>query len=577
MFEYLHRFLRPFRLKTVIGLLTKVVEVLFELATPLIVARMIDVGVKSHDVSSVFAYGGLLLGLACVGFCSTLVCQKMAALVAQGMGTNTRDALFSHIGRLSTADVDLFGTPSLVTRTTNDVNQVQLSVALSIRQLTRWPFLAVGSVVATFCTDVHLGLIFLVCVPAVALVFWLVMSRSVPYFRVMQGKLDKVGLVVREGLSGVRVIRAFRREGHEDRRFRAASGELTHTAVRVGRLSATLAPVTFLIMNLGVVAILWLGAVRIDAGALTQGQIIAFVGYMSQTLVSIVAMANFVVVINRGAASAQRIMDVLNVEPSIVDGSDVALSLDESAPVLELRGASFAFGGAGHEVVSNVSLSLRRGEVLGIIGGTGSGKSSLVNLLPRLYDVSAGEVCVMGHDVRAYPLGQLRSLVSLVPQKATLMSGTIRSNLTWRDEGASDADLWAALEVAQAASFVRQKPLALDEPVEADGKNFSGGQRQRLTIARALVGHPALVALDDSASALDFKTDAALRLALGRLSHETTTVIVSQRVSSVMNADHILVLDHGHVAGLGTHHQLLETCQLYREICLSQLSPEEVA
>lgn len=578
MRELLSRFVAPYRVRLALGVSAKVVEVFFDLATPVIVARMIDQGVAAHDSSVVLRYALLLMGLAIVGYCFTLVCQKMAALVAQGVGTDLRDALYQKAMSLSAADVDRISTPSLVTRLTNDVNQIQVAIALGIRQLIRWPVLAVGSMVAALCIDVGLGLVFFVCIPVVGLVFWLVMSRSVPYFRVMQQRLDRVSLVCREALSGARVIRAFRRDDAERKRFREAAFAQADTAISVGRLSAVLNPSTLLIMNLGVVAILWASGQRVFEGELTQGQVIAFVNYMGQALLSVVFVANLVVVFTRGAASAQRVGEVLSCPASLVPGSEEldADATDAAVPALELADVSFWYEDAREPAISGVSLSLGQGETLGIIGGTGSGKSTLANLVVRLYDAGAGTVRVFGHDVRTLSFGSLRRAVAIVPQQASLLSGTIRSNLSWRYPDADESALMEALERAQAADFVLAKERALDAPVEAGGKNFSGGQRQRLTIARALVGSPRLLILDDSASALDLATDARLREALGSLSG-LSRIVISQRVSSVMGADEILVLDHGHVAGLGTHRELYSSCDLYREICLSQLSEGEVA
>lgn len=593
MIELLRRFGGKFRRYMVVGPACKLIEVIFDLLTPLVIAQMIDKGIGSHDVSAVIHYGMVLAAMAVIGISFTLVCQKMAALTSQGMGTDIRGALYKHINKLSYAELDRFGTPSLITRITNDVNQVQLAVALGVRMLIRWPFLAVGSMVAALAIDLKLGIIFLICTPAIGLVFWFVMARCIPYYKQLQAKLDRIALICREGLSGARVVRAFVREDHERKRFAEAADDQAHTAIAVGKLSSILNPVTFLVMNLGVCAILWVGGIQVNVGELTQGQVMAFVNYMTQTLTSIVYVANLVVVFTKASASASRINEVLNCEPSITDEGNQPVALPEpselaggSAPVpaLSFDHASFSFGAGAANAVSDVTLKLPLGKTLGIIGGTGSGKSTLVSLIPRLYDASAGSVSVMGADVRAWPLDQLRRVVATVPQRASLVSGTIRSNLTWRDEAATDEELWAALDMAQASEFVRNKPQGLDAQVEAGGKNFSGGQRQRLTIARALVGSPQVLIMDDSASALDFKTDAALRHAIRERSVRgaaegglpLTTVIVSQRVSTVRDADMICVLDHGSVAGLGTHDELYTTCQLYREICQSQLRREEL-
>lgn len=592
MIELLRRFGGKFRRYMVIGPACKLIEVIFDLLTPLVIAQMIDKGIGAHDVNAVVHYGMVLGAMAVIGISFTLVCQKMAALTSQGMGTDIRGALYRHINKLSYAELDRFGTPSLITRITNDVNQVQLAVALGVRMLIRWPFLAVGSMCAALAIDLKLGIIFLICTPAIGLVFWFVMARCIPYYKQLQAKLDRIALICREGLSGARVVRAFVREDHERERFAQAADDQANTAIAVGKLSSILNPVTFLVMNLGVCAILWVGGIQVNVGELTQGQVMAFVNYMTQTLTSIVYVANLVVVFTKASASASRINEVLNCEPSITDEDNEPVALPEPSamgsavpvPALSLSHASFSFGTGAANAVNDVTLELPLGKTLGIIGGTGSGKSTLVSLIPRLYDTGAGSVSVMGTDVHAWPLDQLRHVVATVPQRASLVSGTIRSNLTWRDESATDEELWAALEMAQASEFVRNKPQGLDAPVEAGGKNFSGGQRQRLTIARALVGSPQVLIMDDSASALDFKTDAALRHAIRERSTRgaaegglpLTTVIVSQRVSTVRDADMICVLDHGSVAGLGTHDELYATCQLYREICQSQLRREEL-
>lgn len=589
MIELLRRFGGKFRRYMVIGPACKLIEVIFDLLTPLVIAQMIDKGIDARDVNAVVHYGMVLAAMAVIGISFTLVCQKMAALTSQGMGTDIRGALYQHINKLSYAELDRFGTPSLITRITNDVNQVQLSVALGVRMLIRWPFLAVGSMVAALAIDLKLGMIFLICTPAIGLVFWFVMARCIPYYKQLQAKLDRIALICREGLSGARVVRAFVREDHERERFAQAADDQANTAIAVGKLSSVLNPVTFLVMNLGVCAILWVGGIQVNVGELTQGQVMAFVNYMTQTLTSIVYVANLVVVFTKASASASRINEVLNCVPSITDEDNEPVTLPKPGnvapvPALSLSHASFSFGAGAANAVNDVTLELPLGKTLGIIGGTGSGKSTLVSLIPRLYDAGTGSVSVMGADVRTWPLDQLRHVVATVPQRASLVSGTIRSNLTWRDEAATDEELWAALDIAQASEFVHNKPQGLDAPVEAGGKNFSGGQRQRLTIARALVGSPQILIMDDSASALDFKTDAALRHAIRERSVRgaaagglpLTTVIVSQRVSTVRDADMICVLDHGSVAGLGTHDELYASCQLYREICQSQLRREEL-
>lgn len=605
MFKLLKRFGGSYRANLVLGPLCKLIEVVFDLFTPIIVAYMIDAGVGTHSVQPVLAGGGILLAMAAVAILFALACQKMASRASQGTGTSIRHSLYEHINALSHADLDRFGTPSLTTRITNDVNQVQLAIALGIRQLMRWPFLAVGSLVAALAIDVRLGLIFVVSMVVVGGLFWFVMKACIPYYRSMQAKLDRIALIVREGLSGVRVVRAFVREGHERRRLADAAQDQAATAIAVGRLSSVLNPVTFLVMYLAVCAILWAGGIQVNIDELTQGQVVAFVSYMTQALLSIVYVANLVVVFTKASASAARVNEVLACQPSVTDegaepvelwGSaglpgvaeradgaglpDAAEQADASkrVPTLALRNVSFAYPGAAADAVHDATLTLMSGQTLGVIGGTGSGKSTLVSLIPRLYDATEGAVEVLGRDVRAWQLKQLRQVVGMVPQQAMLVSGTIRSNLIWRDAKATDDDLWRALELAQAAEFVRALADGLDAPVEAGGKNFSGGQRQRLTIARALVGAPKLLILDDSASALDYKTDAALRVALASYGRDAAAsgelppavVVVSQRVASVRAADLICVMRRGNVVGLGTHDELVRTCAIYQEICASQ-------
>ena len=608
MFKLLKRFGVSYRANLVLGPLCKLIEVVFDLFTPIIVAYMIDAGVGTHSVQPVLAGGGILLAMAAVAILFALACQKMASRASQGMGTSIRHSLYEHINALSHADLDRFGTPSLTTRITNDVNQVQLAIALGIRQLMRWPFLAVGSLVAALAIDVRLGLIFVVSMVVVGGLFWFVMKACIPYYRSMQAKLDRIALIVREGLSGVRVVRAFVREGHERRRLADAAQDQAATAIAVA-LSSVLNPVTFLVMYLAVCAILWSGGIQVNIGELTQGQVVAFVSYMTQALLSIVYVANLVVVFTKASASAARVNEVLACQPSVTDEGaepvelwslaglpDAAEQADAGlpsgaeqagawlpggagqVPTLALRNVSFAYPGAAADAVHDATLALMPGQTLGVIGGTGSGKSTLVSLIPRLYDATEGAVEVLGRDVRAWQLKQLRQVVGMVPQQAMLVSGTIRSNLIWRDAKATDDDLWRALELAQASEFVRTLADGLDAPVEAGGKNFSGGQRQRLTIARALVGAPKLLILDDSASALDYKTDAALRVALASYGRDAAAsgelppavVVVSQRVASVRAADLICVMRRGNVVGLGTHDELVRTCAIYQEICASQ-------
>ena len=573
----LRRFLKDYRKQVIIGPIFKWMEAVLELIVPLVMAKIIDVGVKNADKGYVFRMGGLLLLIAAVSLGCALVCQYSASIASQGVGTNLRREMFDRINRFSHAELDRFGTHSLITRLTNDVNQLQVAVAMLIRLVARAPFLAIGAVVMAFTIDVKLSLIFLVVFPLIVGVLYFVMNRSIPFFRVMQKKLDKISLITRENLEGARVIRAFSKQDAELSRFTSASDDLANTSVRVGRLSALLNPLTYVIMNLGIVAILWFGGFRVDSGRLTQGEIIAFVNYMTQILQALIVVANLVVIFTKASASASRINEVLETEPSVSDAvsGEVAPLADEAA--LEFDRVAFAYAGAEEPSLSGITVKLRPGETLGVIGGTGSGKSTFVSLIPRFYDATSGEVKVFGRDVKEYPLAELRRLVGTVPQKAAVVSGTIRENLRWAKPDATDEELWAALKTAQAESFVEALPQKLETRVEQGGKNFSGGQKQRLTIARALVGKPSILILDDSASALDFATDAALRKALRTETKGMTVIMVSQRASTIRYADQILVLDDGGMAGLGTHEELFENCPVYREICLSQLSAEEAA
>lgn len=573
----LRRFLKDYRKQVIIGPIFKWMEAVLELIVPLVMAKIIDVGVKNADKGYVFRMGGLLLLIAAVSLGCALVCQYSASIASQGVGTNLRREMFDRINRFSHAELDRFGTHSLITRLTNDVNQLQVAVAMLIRLVVRAPFLAIGAVVMAFTIDVKLSLIFLVVFPLIVGVLYFVMNRSIPFFRVMQKKLDKISLITRENLEGARVIRAFSKQDAELSRFTSASDDLANTSVRVGRLSALLNPLTYVIMNLGIVAILWFGGFRVDSGRLTQGEIIAFVNYMTQILQALIVVANLVVIFTKASASASRINEVLETEPSVSDAvsGEVVPLADEAA--LEFDRVAFAYAGAEEPSLSGITVKLRPGETLGVIGGTGSGKSTFVSLIPRFYDATSGEVKVFGRDVKEYPLAELRRLVGTVPQKAAVVSGTIRENLRWAKPDATDEELWAALKTAQAESFVEALPQKLETRVEQGGKNFSGGQKQRLTIARALVGKPSILILDDSASALDFATDAALRKALRTETKGMTVIMVSQRASTIRYADQILVLDDGGMAGLGTHEELFENCPVYREICLSQLSAEEAA
>lgn len=573
----LAKYLKPYRKQVIWGPIFKLIEAIFELIIPIVTAKIIDDGVRRGDTSYVLQMGLVMLLLGVVGLCSTLVCQKMAAVASQGYGTVLRSELFRHINTFSHAEVDTFGTPSLITRLTNDVNQMQLAVAMLIRLVVRAPFLAIGAVIMAMTIDIPLALIFVVATPLIGITLYLIMSRSIPFFRNIQKKLDKISLLTRETLSGIRVIRAFSRQKKETDRFVGAAHDQAETAVRVGKLSALLNPLTFVIVNLSILAIVWFGGQRVELGAVTQGQVVALVNYMTQTFLALVVVANLVVIFTKASASATRINEVLDTETTIQENpqSNVPNPKD-GTPKIEFRNVSFSYDHSDKYALQDCNVTIFSGDTVGIIGGTGSGKSSLIHLIPRFYDTTLGQVLLDGMDVKDYPLTTLRSMVGMVPQQSELFTGTIRSNLQWGQEGASDEALWKALKTAQAEDFVRALPDQLSSVVSQGGKNFSGGQRQRLTIARALAGTPQVLILDDSSSALDFATDAALRKALRRETDGMTVLMVSQRVSSIRHADQIIVLDDGMVVGIGTHEELYRTCDVYQEICKSQMSSEEV-
>lgn len=572
----LARYLKRYRVQMILGPVFKLTEAVFELIVPIITARMIDNGVRKGDLPYIWHMGGIMLLLGITGLCSALVCQKMASIASQGFGTVLRNEMYRKINDFSHAEIDKFGTPSLITRITNDVNQLQYAVAMLIRLVIRAPFLAIGAMVMAMFVDLPLAVIFLIATPLIGLVLYFVMSRSVPYFRLMQTKLDNISRISREGLSGVRVIRAFSRQANEQRRFETAADEQTQTAVRVGKLSALLNPLTYLIVNFAMIAIVWFGGVRVDSGNMTQGEVIAFVNYMSQTLLALIVVANLVVVFTKASASAARVNEVLETKPSVRETNTQPVARKANAPKIDFCSVAFSYDGPDKMVLKDLSVRILPGETVGIIGGTGSGKSTMVNLIARFYDVSDGEIQIDGVNVKDYSFAELRGEIGMVPQEAILFSGTIAENLRWAKPDATEEEMVQALKIAQAYDFVSALPDGLESSVNQGGKNFSGGQRQRLTIARALVGRPGILIMDDSASALDFATDAALRRAIRRETDGMTVLIVSQRVSAVRLADKIIVLDDGAVAGIGTHSQLAETCEVYREICLSQLSQEEV-
>lgn len=570
------RFLKGYEKESILAPLFKMLEACFELLVPLVVANIIDVGIKNGDLAYIGKQCGLMVLLAVVGMASSLTAQYFAAKAALGYGTALREALFRHIDTLSYTELDGIGTPTLVTRITSDVNQLQNGVNMTLRLLLRCPFIVIGALILAFVISPTMGFWFVLVTLAISLVVWLIMRVTVPQYRAAQNTLDKVTLLTRENYVGARVVRAFARQDDEIADFTAVNDKLKTFQLTAGRISALMTPLTYLIVNLGVIAILMRGGLQVNSGALTQGEIIALINYMNQILINLLRIADLVVSVTRALASGIRVSEILNTKSTMTDPAAAALAPAAGAPAVAFDHVGFTYHGAGAPSLTDISFAAQNGQTIGVIGGTGSGKSTLINLIPRFYDCTSGSVELFGHAVQQYGFAQLRQMIGIVPQRAVLFTGTIRDNMQWACPDATDEQIWQALEIAQAADFVRGKPKGLDEPVETAGRNFSGGQRQRLTIARALVPHPQVLILDDSSSALDFATDAALRKALKEQTHGMTVFIVSQRASAVQRADRILVLDDGNLVGSGTHANLLKTCDVYREICLSQLSREEV-
>lgn len=570
-------YLKDFKKECFLGPLFKLLEAILELIVPLVMAKIIDIGVKSYDTSYIIKMGILIIILGIVGLGSALVCQYFAAKASQGFGTKLRNELFHHINSLSHSEIDNIGTPSLITRIINDVNQLQVAVAMAIRLGVRAPFIILGSAIMAMLINLKLSLIFFLSIPLIVLTLYLVMGKSIPLYRVIQKKLDKISLITRENLEGVRVVRAFSKQEVEKDRFNIAALDHSNTAIKVGKLSALLNPLTFMIMNFSIAFIVWFGGIGVNNGNFTQGEIIAFVNYMTQILLTLIVVANLVIIFTKASASATRVNEVLDTKSSIKEASSSTKvqATNNSTKIIEFKNVSFSYNNSKQYSLENISLSINKGETIGIIGGTGAGKSTLVNLIPRFYESTEGEIFINGENIKNYSIKDLRNLFGIVPQKAVLFTGSLRENMKWANKNASDEEILMALDIAQCSDFVSNLKDGLDTSVLQGGKNFSGGQKQRLTIARALVGSPKIIILDDSSSALDFATDLKLRQALNIHAKEITTIIVSQRASSIKNSDKIVVLDDGKLAGIGTHEELLENSEVYKEICLSQLTREE--
>lgn len=593
----LFSYMKDYKLESILGPLFKMLEASFELFVPLVVARMVDVGIRGRDSGYILKMGGVLVLLALIGLACSLTAQYFAAKAATGAATSLRNDLFSHIGRLSYTEIDTVGTSTLITRMTSDINQVQSGINMTLRLLLRSPFVVFGAMVMAFTVDVRSAFVFVVTIPVLCVVVFGIMAVSMPLYKSVQRQLDKVLLTTRENLLGVRVIRAFNRQKSETEKFDRENGNLVRMQVFVGKISALLNPVTYVIINIAVVAVIWVGAEQADSGIITQGKVIALVNYMSQILVELIKMANLIIIISKAVACMNRVDSIFKVESSIEDkgrsgsrkpGSQNSGSQNSGPqnpgpqnpglriPKVEFKDMEFVYAGAKEPALKDISFCAMAGQTIGVIGGTGSGKSTLVNLIPRFYDAASGQVLVDGTDVREYFLDELRDKTGVVPQKSVLFKGTLRDNMRWGKQDASDEEIYRALDTAQAREFVDSKGEGLDLYIDQGGHNLSGGQRQRLTIARALVRRPEVLIMDDSASALDFATDARLRKAIRENTGDMTVFIVSQRATTIKSADTILVLDEGRLAGMGTHKELLKDCQVYREICLSQLSKEEV-
>lgn len=569
------QYFQKYKLQFIMGPAFKLAEAILELFVPIVMSKIIDVGVKNGDTAYILKMGALMFALGAVGLLFAIICQYSAAVAQQGVGTDLRRDVFAKIHALSAADRAKFSNATLVTRLTNDINQIQSGVAMLIRLMFRSPFLIAGSLIMAMALDLRMSVIFLIAGALVSVIMYIVLSRSLPIYKKIQNKLDVLSRVVNENLSGVRVIRAFQKTKAERKRFSDENDEFTRIQVRVGRLNAFLNPLTFAVMNIGIVAVLYFGGKNVHAGHLTQGEVIAFTNYMTQILLSIIVFANVIVIFTKAAASMDRVKAVLATEPTMHEGKTETVNTENETAVCFDK-VEFSYNTAEEKVLSDISFTVRRGQTVGIIGGTGAGKSALINLIWRLYDTDSGTVSVFGKDVKDYTYHALRNAVHIVPQGGALFKGTVRENLLCGKTDISDVQIETALRVSQAWEFVQQLPEGLNAPVEEGGKNFSGGQRQRLTIARALMGNPEILIFDDASSALDFATDLKLRRALQETYKDKTVIWVSQRVSSIKSADKILLLDDGELCGIGTHEELYRDNELYREICRSQSRESEV-
>lgn len=567
-------YLKNYKKQLVLGPFFKLLEAVFELIVPVVMAKIIDDGIGNNDTGYILRMGGVMVILGICGLLFALICQYFASQCAYGFGTDLRKALYEHINSLSYSSIDRLGTSTLINRITNDTNSVQTGVNMFIRLAFRAPFLVMGAIISSMLIDLKLSVAFLIITPIISLIIYAVMSRTIPLYKKTQQKLDRTATLTRENLEGTRVIRAFSRQNDEIKNFNEACNDLSDNAILAGKISSILNPVTFMVMNLGIVAIIYFGGIRVDGGSITQGELTAFINYMTQILLALVVLANLIVTFTKAIASANRISDVFECKSDIVSG-DLKFIDESSEYAVEFENVSFRYDGAGENSLDNISFKIRRGGMLGIIGGTGSGKSTLASLIPEFYNADSGKIKLFGQDIKSYDNEYIRRLVGIVPQKAVLFTGTVRENMKLADENATDEEIIKALKIAQAWEFVEKLPRKLDTVISQGGKNLSGGQKQRITIARAFTGNPKIVILDDSTSALDYATDLAFRKAVKDNLRDTTVIMISQRATSLKDADNIIVMDDGKTAGTGTHAELLESCEVYREIYNSQLSSKE--
>lgn len=567
-------YLKNYKKQLILGPFFKLLEAIFELIVPVVMAKIIDNGIGNNDTGYILKMGGVMVILGICGLLFALVCQYFASQCAYGFGTDLRKSLYEHINTLSYSSIDKLGTSTLINRITNDTNSVQTGVNMFIRLAFRAPFLVAGAIVASMLIDLKLSIAFLIITPIISLIIYAVMSRTIPLYKKTQQKLDKTATLTRENLEGTRVIRAFSHQEDEIKNFNKACNDLSDNAILAGKISSVLNPVTFMVMNLGIVAIIYFGGIRVDGGSITQGELTAFINYMTQILLALVVLANLIVTFTKAIASANRISDVFECKNEIISGS--LDSVDKNAEnSIEFENVSFRYNGAGDNSLENITFKIRKGGMLGIIGGTGSGKSTLSALIPRFYDADSGNIKIFGRDIKQYDSDFLRKIVGNVPQKAVLFTGTVRENMQLADENATDEEIIKALKIAQAWEFVEKLPRKLDTVISQGGKNLSGGQKQRISIARAFIGNPEIVILDDSTSALDYATDLAFRKAIKENLKDTTVIMISQRATSLKDADNIIVMDDGKAVGTGTHENLLENCEVYKEIYNSQLNSKE--